>query len=224
MTDLQCAATLLVVRHGDAEDDGPDLVSDADLPLSALGQQQSRDLGTRLAGERVAAVYTSTLQRAVATGAEIANVLGVGARAVEGLEEFSVGGFAGQPGGDDGVTQVFARWLDGDLGAACPGAESGVDVLARYREALSGIADLHRGETVVVVSHGGVMSLCLPLLCGNVPDDLSRARWIPNCGMATVLVDSDDWALHDWPGVEAVPPHDSPPPVADAPAAVQPSP
>jgi broad specificity phosphatase PhoE len=173
-----------------------------------------------LASERVAAVYTSTLQRAVGTGDEVAGVLGVGARAVEGLAEFSVGRFAGEPGGADGVTQVFARWLDGDLSASCPGAESGADVVARYRAALAGIADQHRGETVVVVSHGGVMSLCLPHLCGNVSDDLARARWIPNCGMARVLVDADDWALHDWPGVETAPQHDGPPPVAEAPAAV----
>lgn len=220
MSDLQCAATLLVVRHGDAEDDGPGLVSDADRQLTALGQQQGRDLGARLAGERVAAVYTSTLQRASATGAEVAVVLGVDARPVEGLQEFSVGGFAGQPEGADGVTAVFARWLDGALAAACPGAESGADVLARYRAALGDIADQHRGETVVVVSHGGVMSLCLPLLCDNVSDDLARARWIPNCGMATVLVDADGWVLCNWPGVEPVPPHDGPPPVAEAPAAV----
>lgn len=220
MSDLQCAATLLVVRHGDAEDDGPGLASDADRPLTALGQQQSRDLGTRLAGERVAAVYTSTSQRACATGAEAAGVLGVDARPVKGLQEFSVGQFAARPGGADGVTHVFARWLDGDLAAACPGAESGTEVVMRYRAALGDIADQHRGETVVVVSHGGVMSLCLPLLCGNVSDDLARARWIPNCGMATVLVDADGWVLRNWPGVESPPPHDGPPPVAEAPAAV----
>lgn len=208
MSDLQCAATLLVVRHGDAEDDGPGRVSDADRPLTELGRQQSRDLAARLAGERVAAVYTSTLRRATATGEEMAPELGAEARPVDGLQEFSVGGFAGVAEGAAGVADVFARWLDGDLSAGCPGAETGHEVVARYRTALSNLADLHRGETVVVVSHGGVMLLCLPALCDNVlvtDTDLARRRWIPSCGTARVMVDADGWSLHEWPGIETPP-------------------
>lgn len=81
--------------------------------------------------------------------------------------------------------------------------ESGSEIMRRCRDALAALSDLHRGETVVVVSHGGVMSLVLPHLAGNVPDDLARERSVPHCVPAELCVDGDGWRLVSWPGVLA---------------------
>jgi broad specificity phosphatase PhoE len=62
------------------------------------------------------------------------------------------------------------------------------------RRALSDIADQHRGETVLVVSHGGALSVALPALCGTPgpPPELG------NCDGALVEQDADGWALRTW--------------------------
>ena len=39
------------------------------------------------------------------------------------------------------------------------------------RSELESAADEHRGETVLVISHGGAISVALPRLCTNVPAD-----------------------------------------------------
>ena len=200
MSDLQCAATLLVARHGDAEYGHPSVLSDDGGWLSEQGIEQSRALARSLAGRRVAAVRTSTLARAVQSGAVAAEILGVESRVVDGLEEFSVGALAGRPHDDPELQSIFLAWVHGDLRRRIPGGVNGEEVLTRYREALVSIADQFRGETVLVFSHGGVMSFVLPRISGSVRDDLADAKFLPNCAVAEVAVDGDGFDVRTWPG------------------------
>ncbi|MGN6635141.1 MAG: histidine phosphatase family protein [Oryzihumus sp.] len=89
--------------------------------------------------------------------------------------------------------------MAGDLDAGCPGGEDGHTLVNRYREAVGTIADQHRGETVLVFSHGGVMSLVLPRLALNARNDLAAQRFLPNCVPAELAVDADGWLLRSWP-------------------------
>jgi broad specificity phosphatase PhoE len=200
MSDLQCAATLLIARHGDAEYGHPSVLSDEGGWLSDKGIEQTTALAASLAGRRVAAVRTSPLGRAVQSGAVAAEILGVESRPVDGLEEFPVGALAGRPHDDPELKSVFKAWQHGDLRRAIPGGLTGEEVLTRYREALLSIADQFRGETVLVFSHGGVMSFTLPRISGSVRDDLDAARFLPNCGVAEVAVDGDGFDVRSWPG------------------------
>ena len=111
MSDLQCAATLLVARHGDAEYGHPSVLSDEGGWLTAQGVEQTTALAESLAGRRVAAVRTSVLARAVQSGAVAAEVLGVGSSAVEGLEEFSVGALAGRPHDAPELQSLVRSWV-----------------------------------------------------------------------------------------------------------------
>ncbi|KQU70684.1 hypothetical protein ASC58_02520 [Phycicoccus sp. Root101] len=191
---------MLVARHGDAEYGHPSVLSDEGGWLSPRGRAQVRDLARSLRDRRVARVFTSTLERAVESGQVVAELLGVDAVQVEGLEEFSVGALAGRPHDDPELASVFKAWMHGDRGRFIPGGESGAEVLRRYREALQGIADQHRGETVLVFSHGGVMSFVLPRLGDAVREDLVARAFLPNCGAAEVEVDGDGFRVLSWPG------------------------
>ena len=89
MTDLQCAAQILVARHGEADYE-TELLTDDGGSLTALGRKQSVELAESLAGERIAHVYVSSKSRAVQTGEIIAARLGVGVTVREALQELSV--------------------------------------------------------------------------------------------------------------------------------------
>ena len=200
MSDLQCPATILVARHGDADYPHPRVLSDDGGWLTDTGRAQVRDLAQSLAGRKVAAVYASHLRRASESAAAAAEALGVGWRVVDGLEELSVGLLAGREHDDPELLGVYEAWRAGHLGTIVPGGESGEELLRRYRGALEEIADLHRGETVLVFSHGAVMSFCLPRMGRNVRDDLAAQMFLPNCAVAEVSVDADDVAILSWPG------------------------
>ncbi len=143
---------LLLIRHGEPDtEQGPQ----PDPPLSALGRAQGEALGAWLAGEALAAVYTSPLLRA----RETAGFLPAPAVVLDGLAE--VGG-AGEYVAADVMKRNgdprYAALISGDL------AVYGTDV-ATFRATvvatIDGIVERHPGETVAVVSHAGVINAYL---------------------------------------------------------------
>ena len=199
MTDLQCAARVFVARHGEALYES-ELLSDAGGWLSPLGRDQARVLTESMAGERIARVWTSDMARAVQTGEIVAGLLGTDVVVRTGLREFDVGDAAGTNGDPDPFAATFASWLDADLTARIPGGESGTDVVERYEAVLAEIADAHRGESVLVVSHGGVMCMALSALARNLTLSHSRDLPMPNCGVVAVEADADGWVARSWAG------------------------
>jgi len=200
MSDLQCAATLVVARHGEAEFD-ESVLSDAGGRLTDLGRQQARELAESLRGRRIALVYTSGMARARQTADIVADVLGVPVRVSDGLQELSVGDYAGEP--DWGALRpVLDAWAAGDLDVAVPGGETGRQLIDRFTRELDAIADLHRGETVLLVSHGGVMSLALRHLAANLRRDRAPDAVLSNTSTIELRADADGWVCVSWAGHE----------------------
>lgn len=199
MTDLQCAARVFVARHGEAGYES-ELLSDAGGWLTPLGREQARGLAEAMAGERIARVWTSDMARAVQTGEILAARLGVDVVVRTGLREFGVGDAAGTTGVPDPFAATFGAWLGGDLTARIPGGESGVEVVQRYEAVLEEIADSHRGESVLVISHGGVMCMALSALARNLALSHSRDLPMPHCGVVAVEADADGWVARAWAG------------------------
>ena len=90
MSSLQCATTLVIARHGEAEYESSEWEEEGGS-LTALGRRQAADLAEEIAGRRVAHVWTSTLARAVQTGEIVAARLGVGVTTRLGLCEIEAG-------------------------------------------------------------------------------------------------------------------------------------
>lgn len=197
MSDLHCAATVVVARHGEAEYE-TELLSDAGGSLTRRGREQARALADSLAQRNVAMIYTSSMARAVQTAEIVAARLGCHVLVRDELVELSVGNLAGQPDSPDAFEPVFARWRDGDLTAAVDGAENGEQSVQRVSGALEEVADLHRGETALVIAHSGVMSLVLPMLATNLPAAFAFERPLGNTALVELAADADGWRCVRW--------------------------
>lgn len=192
-----CPATLVVTRHGDATYlDG--VFSDEGGTLTSLGRAQAAALAEELRGQRVAHVWTSDSARAVQTAEIVAGRLGVGVTTRKTLREIHVGALHGQPFSVPALCAVTDHWFRGDLDVAFPGGESGTDVIARYAGTLAEIADVHRGETVVVIAHQTAASIALPSLARNVPPAFADRHRLDTGESAELVIDSDDWVLTRW--------------------------
>jgi probable phosphoglycerate mutase len=199
MSDLHCPARIFVARHGEAEYES-ELLSDAGGSLSRLGRKQSRELGESLRGARVSRIYASSMARAVQTAEIAAAVLAVDVVVRDGLREFGVGVHAANAGDPDPFRPTFMRWLDGDLEARIEGAESGSEVFARMSTELELVADQHRGESALVVSHGGVICTAVPALARNLTSRFPESRPLPNIGVVELETDGDGWRAVSWCG------------------------
>ncbi|HEX2704459.1 MAG TPA: histidine phosphatase family protein, partial [Candidatus Lustribacter sp.] len=117
--------------------------------------------------------------------------------------ELASGALEGRPVDDHERVSCEDRWRSGDLGAAWPGGESGTAILARMRQALDEVADRHRGEAVLVVSHGGAMSLALPRLVSGAASPTLAVPAVANRAVVALEGDADGWRLtRPWPGSE----------------------
>ncbi|WP_248581022.1 histidine phosphatase family protein [Nocardioides sp. InS609-2] len=192
MSDLQCPTTVFLTRHGEAEYES-DLLTNAGGSLTLQGREQARELGRRLAGERIAAVYSSPVARAVQTAELAAARLGVDVVVREGLQEFGPGDLLGLAAGHGLFEDVMDAWRTGDAERRVPGGESGAEISARVFAVLDSLADVHRGEALLVVSHGGAM--CASLAYAGA-SELSRE--VANCASYRLEGDASGWRAGVW--------------------------
>ncbi len=196
---LQCPTRLYIARHGAADHDEARVLSDEGGWLTERGREQVRSCARSLTADRIAAVQTSPREPAVESGRVAASILSVGLEVLPGLAEIAVGECAGRPRGDRSFQDVYDAWTAGDLQVRVPGAESGAEVIARFREAVESVADRFRGEQVLVFSHSGVMSLAIPRLATNTPDSLADNKPVPPADPAVLEVGDEGWRVVSWP-------------------------
>ena len=194
MSDLHCPARLIVTRHGEAAYE-TDTMTDFGGSLTPLGRAQARELGERLAGERVAGVVCSELSRSVQTAEIAAARLGLPVEVRRGLQEFAIGDFLGRAWDPLVFDPIIASWLAGDLGPAVPGGESGAQVADRVLAVLDDVADRFRGETVLAISHGGVILALMGRLAPCSPSAPADAYDVPNCSSYVLERDADGWRV-----------------------------
>jgi 2,3-bisphosphoglycerate-dependent phosphoglycerate mutase len=200
VSDLFCPATIILARHGDAAYEEEHKMADKGGSLTLRGRAQAAEFGESLLDRKVSMVYTSSMARAVQTAEIAAGVLGVPVRVRHDLREFDVGDLVGQPFDLSLFEPVAASWRAGDLTAGCPGAESGLDVVKRVCAVLESIADEHRGETVLAISHGGAMKLAVAALATGVGDCWTDERELANCAVVEMEADADGWRCLSWAG------------------------
>ena len=146
---------IYLVRHGETDWNRERRIQGStDIPLNDTGRQQAAATGALLSTRRWDGVYASPLARAYETGSIIARELGLGAPGVvDDLAERRYGQAEGLTG--DEIDALFP----GDT--PVPGRETREEVAARTIPALVALAERHAGESIVVVSHGGVIRTIL---------------------------------------------------------------
>eukprot|EP00899_Mesostigma_viride_P012127 jgi/Mesvir1/20915/Mv07987-RA.1 len=169
------ACRVILVRHGETEynRDGR-LQGQMDIPLNTLGLQQAALAGERLSLEKIAAVYSSDLDRAMATAVIIASHLepqGMQPIPVVGLRERHLGDLQGMTLHDarKNHPRALACLLSHDRQQSLKGVggESLAELYERATSTVGEIAARHLGETIVCVSHGGTLNQLYRRACGE---------------------------------------------------------
>jgi broad specificity phosphatase PhoE len=176
---------LLLVRHGETDWNRVGRwQGQADPPLNDTGRRQAAGLADRLAGDGIAAVYSSDLTRARETARAVAQRLGLGVVEDPALREIDVGSWSGLTRAEvaERFPDGYARWLEGEIGHD---GETREQLAARAVGAARTIAGRHQGETVLVVTHGGVIRALRRHAAGDPGDAVA------NCG-TVVLSLADD--------------------------------
>lgn len=162
----------ILVRHGQIQANVNKLWHGwTDSHLTEEGKLQATKAGTRLANEHqdISAVYASPLQRTRDTAHAIASALDHQVQIHHDLKEYGIGELEGESFSDLHKVHGFFNKVEQDRHYAPQGGESIHQVATRITNALQEIAEKHRGEKVVAVSHGAAMALALACLLDNDP-------------------------------------------------------
>ena len=166
------ATRLYLVRHGATSRTAEDRFSgSAGVDLCDEGRRQVHRLAERLAGESIAAAYTSPMSRAVATAEILCQPHRLTPVICDGLQEISHGHW-------EGLTRAEVEARFGDeyrLWEADPftfaplGGESGLSVLARALPVIREMVSTHASQNILLVSHKATLRLILSSLLGFDP-------------------------------------------------------
>lgn len=158
-------AKLLLVRHGHVEGIQPERFRGrTDVALTPEGRRQAAATAGCIASRwRPAIIYTSPLQRCIATAAEIAAACDVAVAVQDDLNDLDYGSWQWRL-----HTEVRARWpglfdcwLKAPHLVRFPEGESLQDLLVRTANVVRMVLERHTAETVVLVSHDSVIRAML---------------------------------------------------------------
>lgn len=194
------ATRICIVRHGETDWNlERRLQGQLDIGLNAEGRAQAEATARGLEQHTFAAVYSSDLRRTMQTATALAERLALRVRPEAGLRERHYGAFQGSTADEfarDHPT-AHARFLTRDLDYDFGHGESLRSFAARVTEAIDRIALLHAGQTLLLVTHGGVLDIVYRRVTGR---DLSGPRDfpVPNAALNWIETASDGWRLLAW--------------------------
>ncbi|WP_294257361.1 histidine phosphatase family protein [Propionivibrio sp.] len=189
------------VRHGETDwNIEQRMQGHIDLALNANGEAQAVAAGRYFAGLQAAALYSSDLQRARQTAQAIADALHLPMILLPALRERHFGRCEGMTFDEIAATNIEdARAIERrDPDYATPGGgESLRQHHARILNCIGELVSAHIGQTIVVVTHGGVLDVIYCRAHG-LPPETPRSYPIPNTGINWVGIDGERWVIERW--------------------------
>jgi broad specificity phosphatase PhoE len=148
---------LILVRHGETHWNKERRVQggSSDIELSDVGTKQAKKLASFLSNEKVTAVVSSPLKRAISTGEAIAGRHQLAIEVDDALREIEVGELEGLDASTLSTTfsNFLMQWWEGGGGEKLPGGESLVELQERSWATMQRLLAEHKDGTIVVVSH-----------------------------------------------------------------------
>lgn len=179
---------VLLIRHGQSQGNAEQRFGGhSPTPLSELGHRQAEATARALANERVTAVYSSDLLRAVQTAEPLARATGLDITRTTALRERNVGLLEGLTFEEAATAHPaeYAALLHRDFEHVLAGGESYRQLLDRAAAELDRAVEQHRGGTLALFSHTGTICILALHLMGALDAPHLKPVWLSssNCGV-----------------------------------------
>ena len=188
------------VRHGETDWNAEKRIQGQyDIELNETGRAQALAAAFGLAHFNFAAIHASDLRRATQTARAAAERLGLEVVVAPGLRERHYGIFQGLTvaEGAEIYPQAHAHYVARDPDYNFGTGESLHGFAARVAMGVDDIVRYHAGQSVLAVTHGGVLDIIYRRATGRsleAPRDFT----IPNAALNWFDVDARGWHLVKW--------------------------
>lgn len=151
---------VFLIRHGETEwNKLGKFQGSTDIPLSKEGIVQAQCVSERLNGN-FDYIYSSPLKRAVKTAEIIAATKGIKPLIAKDMTEINFGQWEGltRQEIEKNYPEEFIKWSRDKVEAPiCGGDLSMLNASIRSKNNILQIVKAHRGKTIVIVAHGGII-------------------------------------------------------------------
>ena len=186
--------TILLIRHGQTDwNKAGRWQGHTDIPLNQTGIAQAEALAQRLTAWPISHLYSSDLKRAAQTASILGEKLSLNPVLHEIWRERDVGLFGGLTSAQVAETfpDIWTQRTNGILEP--PEGERYQAMHQRAGQALQQVLGHHNGETVAVVTHGGLLHALAAHVLGMEPNAYGRISFRGNTGL-TIVEANDDYA------------------------------
>lgn len=191
---------VIAVRHGQTAWNAQQRIQGhTDIALDARGRWQAARLARALAHEPVQAIYSSDLQRTRQTAAPFAVQAGLAVQDEPDLRERGFGAFEGLSFAqiEQAQPEQALRWRRREPDFAPAGGETLSDFAERCVQACARLAAAHRGQTILVLTHGGVLD-CLYRAAARCALQAPRSWQLANAAINRLLHGEAGFVLVGW--------------------------
>jgi probable phosphoglycerate mutase len=201
--------TILLIRHGEtAWNAMRRLQGHIDIPLNEEGQRQAGALAQALAAERIDAIVSSDLQRAMQTAQAVAGHYAGATLEIDAqLRERCYGVFEGMLYADieRQYPADYALWQARDIDAVMPPGERVAESFRQFYQrsvvAIARCADRHPVQIIAIVAHGGVLE-CAYREAVGMSLDSPRDFQVKNASINRFTFSDGKLALDSWGEVD----------------------
>lgn len=148
-----------LIRHGEpAEEARHRCYGSLDVGLSEKGQAQMAEIAQYLKHESVAAIYSSPRSRALDSARILTAGYSCHLEIVRDLREIDFGDFEGLSYDEIAARypELYRQWMEKPTEVRFPNGESFPEMRDRILRAFDAIQTERHGQTVAIISHGGV--------------------------------------------------------------------
>ena len=191
---------LCLIRHGETDWNAERRVQgQMDIPLNPAGLLQARAAAHGIAGHEFSALYSSDLLRAHQTAEQLAQHHGLPLCIDIALRERHYGILQALTAEEARIRhpQASLRHAERDPEYAYDGGESLVDFARRVLDGFEALARRHIGETILVVTHGGVLDILYRHATGRRLQ-AKRDFVVPNAALNWLERHADGWRVLLW--------------------------
>ena len=197
---------LYFVRHGESEANTQHVISNRASPfgLTERGQEQAKILAGKLADIPLTSMYSSPIPRARETADILSRSFGQTYQVTEALREYDCGVLEDRSDEESWKLhrQYYEDWtLRHDFLSKPEGGESFVDIQNRFLPFAESLK-LTNESHILLVGHGGIFHLMLPLILTNIGNDFVRSHGIGHTEWIVAELTSDGFICRQWGAVQ----------------------
>lgn len=192
---------IILVRHGQTQYNILSKIQGhIDSDLTDHGRAQARALAKRVALYKPNHIYSSDLSRAHETANILGQHLSLTPKVEARIRETSFGPQVegkSWPEINKTLEKEAKAWHQHERLARFPGGESREEALERSLTALNVMVDKHPGETILAVTHGGILAGLFAYLL-NIPPGIRPRCLILNTSINILRHDGNNWGIKTW--------------------------